>query len=99
MSEVADRIKHEFLLWLHYFFASLVAAIVAHERYMHAYYGSPSGAPQSPNEINIDGLVAGLWRDYYRWWFAVFIGFSLVRVAYLFISFRLKKRKGAKLLG
>lgn len=96
MSEIASKIKHELLLWLYYFLASLVAAIVAHERYMHAYYEPSSGPSQGSNEPNIEGLVAGLWRDYYRWWFAVFIGFSLLRIAFVLISVQLRKRGAAK---
>jgi hypothetical protein len=91
MSVLKRTIKHELVLSVYYLFASLIAVTLAHLNYTRAYYKPPAGPSQGPIEINIGDMVIALWNDFYRWWFVVFLGFILLRIAFVFLNARRKK--------
>jgi hypothetical protein len=92
MFKTRKKLIHELLMWLYYFVASFIAATFAFSAYERARL-PVAGLAAQPLEPNIEGMIVGLWHDYYKFWFEAFLAFTALRFAVFVLLIWLKQRK------
>lgn len=91
-----QKVKHELLMFLQYLLISFVATSVAYSRFESAHLldsGLDPAARLDGSDINIKQMVLSMWNGYYRWWFFVFIGLSVIKVLLVLTSSRITRKR------
>ena len=87
--KMKDLLEHELRTWVQYFIIMLIAGTVSGWALENARAEQMSaGIEQGAVAINFNGLISGLWNDYYRWLVCAFVGLSLVRLLIVIIIHR-----------
>ena len=94
MTNEKSKFKREIGTWVHYFVIAFIAATIAYSVFEGAQRGSHMiGVDEQTAhtvEINIVSLILSMWKNFYRWWFGVFIGLSALRFLIIYLSNRIK---------